>query len=71
LDSKEVKKILYGLANEIRYMTEEEKILSLKKIVQAEKQESKNNFWTKVAKKMLIDEDFNEKVFRKLGVSIH
>ncbi len=71
MDSKEVKKILYGLANEIRFMTEEEKILSLKKILQAEKQGKKSEFWTKIAKKMLTEENFNGKILRRLDSLIH
>ncbi len=71
MDNEEVKVIIYGLAKEICFMSTEEKNLSLKKILQAEKLGKENEFWTKIAKKMLTEKNFYEKILRKLDSLVH
>jgi hypothetical protein len=58
----EMKNFLYGLAEEINSMTEEEKLISLKKIVQAELGGNKNLFWTTLSKKMLVSSELPNKI---------
>ena len=67
MENKETKNILYGLAEEISNMTEEEKLLSLKKIVQAELGGNKNRFWTAISKKMLVNEELPKKILLDEG----
>ena len=53
---------LYGLAEEIINMTEEEKLFSLKKIVQTELKGNGNRFWTSISKKMLVNPELLGKI---------
>lgn len=53
---------VYGLAEEIISMTEEEKLFSLKKIVQTELKGSGNRFWTSISKKMLVNPELPGKI---------
>lgn len=62
MENEEMKTIIIGLAKEINGMTEEEKLFSLKKIVQAELKGNRNRFWTTVTKKMLVNDDMADKI---------
>jgi hypothetical protein len=62
IENGDTKIILQGLAQEISDMTEEEKLLSLKKIVQSELKGNRNRFWTTITKKMLISEELTNKI---------
>ena len=61
-ENNDTKTIIQGLAQEISGMTEEEKLLSLKKIVQSELKDNRNRFWTTITKKMLTSEELTNKI---------
>ena len=62
MKDQDVKNTFYGLATEIQDMTEEERLLSLERIVRAEMDGNKNRFWLMVSKKMLVNEEFTNKI---------
>ena len=62
MEYEEMRNTLYGLAEEVNNMTEEEKLLSLKKIVQTELSGKGNRFWTTISKKMLINQELPDKI---------
>ena len=62
IENDDTKDVLQGLAQEIREMTEEEKLLSLIKIVKSELRGNKNRFWTTITKKMLVNDELTEKI---------
>ncbi len=67
---RELKTVLQGLAEEIKGMTEDEKLLALKKIVRAELGGNKNRFWTTISKKMLVNEELSNKIISHEGLSL-
>ncbi len=62
IENGNTRDVLQGLAQEIREMTEEEKLLSLRKIVRSELRGNKNRFWTTITKKMLVNDELTEKI---------
>ncbi len=46
---------LYELADEINNMSDEQEIPYVKKVVQAELGKNENIFWSRIAKKILLD----------------
>ncbi len=62
MKDQDVRNTFYGLATEIQDMTEEERLLYLERIVRAEMEGNKNRFWLMVSKKMLVNEEFTNKI---------
>lgn len=62
MEYAEMVNAIYGLAEEIISMTEEERLFSLKKIVQTELKENQNSFWTLISKKMLVHPELLGKI---------
>jgi hypothetical protein len=62
MEYEEMRDAIYGLAEEIISMTEEEKLFSLKKIVQTELKGNENRFWTSISKKMLVNPELPGKI---------
>lgn len=54
--------IIKKLAKEIDNMTEKEKLFSLHRIIQLELIENHNNFWTAIAKKMLVSKELRDRI---------
>jgi len=57
--------ILYEQAKRIHSMTKEEKKFTLKRIAQSESREGTNQFWTKISKKMLLNEELTNKILHE------
>jgi hypothetical protein len=62
MECGETKNILRLLAEEISDMTEEERLLCLERIVQAELGGNRNRFWTTISKKMLVSPELSDKI---------
>ena len=66
----EIKNVILELAEEISSMTEGEKLLSLKKIVQTELRDNGNSFWTTISKNMLVNEILTNKILSDTSLII-